>query len=558
MGPAHLRHPSHTALPIMPDHDHHQTGSGLGKALSIAVAIMAASNVLSKLLALLRMRVLAATGGVGANVDAYAFSFLVPELLNHFLAAGMLSITFIPLFQKHYFKGDRERAWYFFSNLMTVGTILCGACITLGMVFAEDIIRLLAGANINSPDNPAQRILTTRLTRIILPAQLCFFWGALLMGIQYSQKRFLVPSLAGVVYNTGIILGGTLLAPRIGIEGFSWGVLAGALGGNVIIQIAGAARAGMRYRPVFNLRDPDLRRYILLTVPLILALNMAFANEFLFRFFGSRIPGGEGAIASLEYSWRIMYMIVSIFGQSLAAGFYPFVSHLVAENRLDEVHELLRSALIKIGGALMPLAGIGAVLSPCLVTVLLRVGRFDTRSVAATAGPLSFYLLGTFFFAATPLINRICYARHNTILPLAVSTGAVLVCLPLYVVASRLWGANGIALSSSVCMLLQFFLVFFSYSAVYRNARAAATMKSLGAVVCIAAAGTAVCLGIARILPNAGLPVSSSVARCVIVGGVSGIPALVLCLVLLQITRLLDTRSLVRSLFCRISGRPPA
>ena len=45
----------------------------------------------------------------------------------------------------------------------------------------------------------------------------------------------MIPSLAPVVYNVMIVLGGILLASRIGMTGFAVGVLAGALLGNFLL-----------------------------------------------------------------------------------------------------------------------------------------------------------------------------------------------------------------------------------------------------------------------------------------------------------------------------------
>lgn len=525
--------------------------SSLGSSISGAVITLAVSNLLSKFLALVRIRVLAGHGGVGAHVDAYAFSFLIPELLNHFLAAGMLSITFIPIFQKYIVTNDRERAWYVFSNLLFVGTVACVLLIGAGMAYTAPIIRILSGVNIDNPSHPQQLALTVRLTRIILPAQICFFWGALLMGVQYSQKRFLFPSLSGVVYNAGIISGGVLLAPRIGIEGFSWGVLAGALSGNVALQLFGAIRSGMRIRPVFNLRDKDLKTYVLLTIPLILGLNLNFSNEFLFRFFGSRIPDGEGAIASLEYSWRLMFMIVSVFGQSLAAGFYPFISQLAVENKWADIHALMRSILVKIAAILAPVSGVAAVLAPSIITVLLRVGKFNEHSVAATAPPLVMYLIGTYFYAATPLIYRIFYARQNTTLPLAVNIGAVAACIPLYVIGSRMYGTAGIALASSICMAVQFFLIYGIYTTAYHNPYTQSTAKSLAVIAAVSAAAIIACKGIFAAGGPLFKAVHSPLLQSLATAAAAGIPPLAGAAAILHLSGCVDMKRIAASLLRR-------
>ena len=45
-------------------------------------------------------------------------------------------------------------------------------------------------------------------------------------AVQYAKGQFVIPSLAPLVYNIGIIIGGVLLSSRIGITGFAVGVLA--------------------------------------------------------------------------------------------------------------------------------------------------------------------------------------------------------------------------------------------------------------------------------------------------------------------------------------------
>jgi putative peptidoglycan lipid II flippase len=77
------------------------------------------------------------------------------------------------------------------------------------------------------------------------------------MAVQFAKEHFLIPALAPLLYNLGIIAGGLLLAPWIGIEGFAWGVLGGAVAGNFAVQWLGAARVGMHFKPCFEWRHPD-------------------------------------------------------------------------------------------------------------------------------------------------------------------------------------------------------------------------------------------------------------------------------------------------------------
>jgi putative peptidoglycan lipid II flippase len=305
--------------------------SSLKKTLTVATAIMVGSVFLSRIMGLVREQVLAIYGGTSFQIDAYVTAFFIPELLNHFLAGGFLSVTFIPIYQVYMIREDQQGGSSCFSNLMTVGSLLFAVMIPLSMVYTPEILGLM-GSNIADPQ---RRDITVRLTRIILPAQIFFYWGAFLSAVQMAHQRFFLPALAPLFYNLGIILGGVLLAPFIGIEGFAWGVLAGALVGNFILQVPGAVRAGISFKPRCNLRDPDLIKYVKLTVPLVLGLGLTFSNEVFFRFFGSFL--GEGGTASVNYALRTMMIVVAVFGQASGVAFFPFISKMAVEKQFERI-----------------------------------------------------------------------------------------------------------------------------------------------------------------------------------------------------------------------------
>jgi putative peptidoglycan lipid II flippase len=229
--------------------------SAIKRSITIASAIMMASVFLSRVLGVVREMVLGSYAGTGSKMDAYVAAFLLPEIVNHLLAGGFMSVTFIPIFQKHIAAGRRDLAWKTFSNLITTGSLVIAALTAVCLLYTENILGLM-GKHIA---NPEQLALTARMTRIILPAQIFFYWGALLMAVQYAEKRFFIPALAPLIYNLGIILGGVVLSPWLGIEGFAWGVLGGSIIGNFLVQAWGARASGMSFKPLVNLWDPDLR-----------------------------------------------------------------------------------------------------------------------------------------------------------------------------------------------------------------------------------------------------------------------------------------------------------
>ena len=311
----------------------------LSKKVGIASLIMMTSVFLSRVIGLFREMVIAHIGGARAPVDAYQIAFVIPEILNHIVASGFMSVTFIPIFSR-YLAGDREEeGWKVFSVILNCFGCFLVLLILFAVAFTPELIALIA-PGLSNPDTIA---LAVRMTRIILPAQLFFFVGGLLMAVQFSKESFFIPALAPLLYNLGIISGGILLGPWLGMEGFAWGVLIGALVGNLIVQFFGVRKAGLKYFFIFDLFHPDFRKYLILTLPLMVGLTMTFSTEFFLRLFGSYLP--QGSIAILNFGLRIMLILVGLFGQAVGTASFPFLARLVVENRLNEMNRLLNQTL---------------------------------------------------------------------------------------------------------------------------------------------------------------------------------------------------------------------
>ncbi len=140
------------------------------------------------------------------------------------------------------------------------------------------------------------------LTRIVLPAQVFFMLGSLLMAVQYAKGKFVVPSLAPIVYNVAIIVGGVLWAGLVGAEatGFAWGALAGAAIGNFGLQAWGARQAGLVWVRRASWRHPDVGEYVMLSIPLMLGQSIAVLDEQFVKVFGNLL--GEGSISQLNFA----------------------------------------------------------------------------------------------------------------------------------------------------------------------------------------------------------------------------------------------------------------
>jgi len=116
----------------------------LYKKVSIASLIMMSSVFLSRVIGIFREAVIAHIGGATGEVDAYLIAFLIPDILNHVVASGFLSITFIPIFSHYLATNEEEKGWEAFSIILTCFGSLLLLLIIIASIFTPEFIAIVA------------------------------------------------------------------------------------------------------------------------------------------------------------------------------------------------------------------------------------------------------------------------------------------------------------------------------------------------------------------------------------------------------------------------------
>lgn len=429
-----------------------QAATSAGR-LAGAAGIVTASVILSRFLGFLREWTVAHQVGSNATTDAYYAAFTLPDFLNYLLAGASLSVIFIPVFTKYMAQGEEDEGWRVFSTVITFISILLVLAVGAGEIFAPQLI------NITTPGfAAAEKAHVIFYTRLMLPAQFCFVLGSILQAVQYAKHQFLVPSLALVIYNAFIVIGGWTLARHVGMTGFALGVLAGATLGFLLLQIYGARRAGARFRPSLCLGHPGFKLFLKLAVPIMLALSLTFTDNWIIRWFGSYLHAAS--ITWLQYAKILMQVPLTSLGQAVGVVSFPILSRLYSEGKLDELDRTLSAALKGMLAMMLPVSALLVAQSEPLVYMVFSHTRLRGPDFHATGVALALFALGMFAWAGQYLLSRGFFAIHNSWTPAVVGTAVTLAILPVYRYLVHRHGYWGLALSSSIG-ITAFMLVLF-------------------------------------------------------------------------------------------------
>lgn len=417
----------------------------MSRTIAKASLIWGLSIALSRVVGLAREAVIARTIGASPDADAYFAAFVVPDFLNYLLAAGALSIVFIPIFGAYIARGDETGGWRAFSAIASFVSVLLGVLtifLWVGMPFLAPLI---------APGFDAQQqTRLVELTRIVLPAQLFHVVGGLLAAALQARDKHGLAALAPLVYNALIILGGLIGGVAHGAEGFAWGVLAGSALGPFYLPWIGCRRSGMRWDFGLDLDHPDLRRYLGRSLPIMVGFSIVVVDDWLLRREGSLL--GTGAVSALAYAKKLMLVPVGIFGFAAGVAAYPTLARLAAAEKLAELRGTLVKTLRTI--LLLALASQAYLMVASLPITVLVCGRraLEPARIHEIAACLVFFAFGVLAWSAQGVLARGFYALGNTWLPAILGTLIALGALPLYMLAGTS-GTKALAGVSSVAIL---------------------------------------------------------------------------------------------------------
>ena len=93
-----------------------------------------------------------------------------------------------------------------------------------------------------------------------------------------------------------------------------------------------------------NLSDPDLKRYVLLSLPIMLGFSIVVLDDMIVKRFASLLPG-SGTISELQYARTLMKVPMGVFGMAAGMAAFPTLSRLFARADTDSAYDTLAQAV---------------------------------------------------------------------------------------------------------------------------------------------------------------------------------------------------------------------
>jgi len=360
------------------------------------------------------------------------------------MAGGALGSAFIPTFTTYLARGQRGEAWRLASSIFNLALLgLVTAALIVGF-WAPLLVPLIVPG---FASDQASLDLTVALVRIMLLSPILAGLSGIVMGILNSHQRFLLPALAPVVYNLGIIGGAIFLAPSLGERGLAIGVAAGAAF-HLLIQMPELWRLQPAYRFTLGLDHPGVREVGRLMLPRVIGLGAMQLNYLVNTILASLLP--PGSLAALTGAWQLATLPWGIFAMSISTVSFPTLAVAAAREETDALKNTLSLALRTILYLTLPAAVGLFVLREPLVALLFQRGRFDTASTQIVAWALAFYAPGLVALAATEIVTRAFYALHDTRTPVTIAVVTVAVNIALSLLLMGPLAHGGLALAATL------------------------------------------------------------------------------------------------------------
>ena len=354
-----------------------------------ASMLVAAGILLSRLVGLVRERVIATCFGAGLHADVFSAGLRMPNVLQNLLGEGTLSASFIPVYSELLAQGRTKEAGRLAGAVFALLLAKAGAISLLGIALAPLLVSVFTPGF-----EGHRRELMIAVVRILFPMTGVLVLSAWALGILNSHRKFFVPYFAPVLWNAAIIATLIALDDRLGLDGLLMAAAWGALAGGLLqfgIQLPWVLRLDRQIRIGSGRAQPAFCEVVRNAGPAIAGRGVVQLSGYIDMVLASLLA--IGAVARLRYAQTLYILPISLFGMSVAAAELPEL----ARERLasaEALRERTVAASRRVAFFVVPSFVAFVLLGEALVAGIYEAGRFGAADVRVVWLTLAAYSLG--------------------------------------------------------------------------------------------------------------------------------------------------------------------
>jgi putative peptidoglycan lipid II flippase len=480
------------------------------RGLVTAGTLILLGNLASRLLGMVREQVIAALFGDTAVASAFGTASTVPTIFYDLVIGGAVSAALIPVLSGYAKSGDDTEL------SEVVSTLLIGAAMILGILVI--VLTALAGPLTTAlgvgPDLPI-RDTTVGFVRIVAPALLFLGMSGVAGAVCYARGRVIFPAFAIALFNVGLVGSALLLHVRLGATSLVLGVLLGAA-----LQFLGVlpGLSGIKFQLRFRPNHPAVRQILRLYAPVAAGLVVSGVGVLIDRNLAWQT--GEASVATMRYATTLVQLPLGLVGTATSLAALPLLSRMIDDN--GAFRQTLASGLRLALVAIVPAAAFLAIFIVPTVRLIYERGAFDAQATDATASAFLLYAPQLPFVAIDQLLVYSYYARKNTVTPMLVGLGGVVVYLStaLLLIGPGHLGLGGLILANTIQNSLHAIALFWLLSRSVGSLRGFGIWSTLGRATAAGLTVAAIGFGLSQIVP-APLGVLKLLGYLAVAGGLS-------------------------------------
>lgn len=386
-----------------------------------ASLLIAAGILLSRVVGLIRNRVVATYFGAGMHADVLAAGLRMPNVLQNLLGEGTLSASFIPVYSSLLGQGRTKEAGRLAGAMFALLLAVAGVVALLGVLLAPVFVTIFTPGFVGH-----QRELMIDFVRVIFPMTGILVLSAWALGILNSHRYFFVPYFAPVMWNVAIITAFVAFHSRVSLDGLLMAAGWGALVGGLLqfgIQLPWVLKLEKEIRLNTGRSESAFKEVLRNAGPAIMGRGVVQVSTYVDMILASLL--GLGAVSRIQFAQTLYVLPVSLFGMSVAAAELP---ELAREHggATEALRERAVSAGRRVAFFVVPSFVAFLMLGQVVVAGIYGAGRFSAADVIAVWLILAAYSLGLLASTSTRIYQSAFFALRDTKTPALVATMRVL------------------------------------------------------------------------------------------------------------------------------------